>query len=205
MSLKKVILPMILLPVATEESVPVDNSPKSIEQLLELAQKAKKGGDSDKAIQYFSDILDLDPTHDIATQEIVNLMSGGGGFDDDIDPDDFGVIEDMSPVVKESSGGISQPAFFTTSSQLSKGMGYVLVGMFDEARRVCSGTDLGEVVVTAITYLEEGNLRKAKELQGFIDNASNRQGIVYCEVYGSWQKYTRDRKKYVHVKKHLLK
>ena len=190
-------------PVATEESVSVDNSPKSIDQLLELAQKAKKGGDSDKAIQYFSDILDLDPTHDIATQEIVNLMSGGGGFDDDIDPDDFGVIEDTSPVVKESSTGISQPAFFTTSSQLSKGMGYVFVGMFDEARRVCSGTDLG-LVVTAITYLEEGNLRKAKELQGFIDNASNRQGIVYCEnFYGSWQKYTRDRKKYGSCKKAL--
>ena len=132
-------------PVAKEESVSVDNSPKSIEQLLELAQKAKKGGDSDKAIQYFSDILDLDPTHDIATQEIVNLMSGGGGFDDDIDPDDFGVIEDTSPVVKESSGGISQPAFFTTSSQLSKGMGYVLVGMFDEARRVCSGLIWGKL------------------------------------------------------------
>ena len=122
-------------------------------------------------------------------------MSGGGGFDDDIDPDDFGVIEDTSPVAKESSGGISQPAFFTTSSQLSKGMGYVFVGMFDEARRVCSGTDLGEVVVTAITYLEEGNLRKAKELQGFIDNASNRQGIVYCESFmGHCKVYARQEK-----------
>ena len=111
-------------------------------------------------------------------------MSGGSGFDDDIDPDDFGMIEDTSPVVKDSHSSLttSSTAFFTTSSQLSKGMGYVLVGMFDEARRLCSGTELGDAVVTAITYLEEGNLRKAKELQSFIDSASNRKGIVYCEA-----------------------
>ena len=49
-------------PVAKEEIASTENSPKSIDELLERAQKAKKSGDTDMAIQYFSDILDLDPT-----------------------------------------------------------------------------------------------------------------------------------------------
>ena len=161
---------------AETSALKVDDTPKDIDQLLALAKVAKEKGDTDSAIKYLSDILDLDPSHDVATTEIVNLMSGGGSFDDDIDPDNFGFIEE--PI---SAPSTTSSAFFVDSPHLSKAMGFVFLGMFDEARRMCSGTDLGDAVITAMTFLEEGNLRKAKELQNVIDETSSINS-VYCEA-----------------------
>lgn len=180
--------------ISSDEEVQEDNT---VDTLVIQAESLAANGDTEGAIDVYTQVLDLDPNNEHALTRIPELMTMGNQADDfgaleddgdfvDIDPEQFSFAD---PAVTSTPGPVSIPATPTVidgasdDDALSTARAYLLIGMPKKTIDLLNNRkDVASLAVLGQAQLQREELRAARNtLEDALEDA-NEGSLDHLEI-----------------------